>query len=93
VAGATTSAYFYIQAWTGNYRTLAAALGSGDSAVDVYTTGAIFNSPVAVAPTPAPGLSGAPAIVLVGWGVIPEPGTIALAGLGTAAWLIFRRRK
>jgi hypothetical protein len=86
VAGASTTGYFQIEAWTGNFSTLAAATAGG-----AFTaTSAVFQSPVAIAPTPAPGLSGMPAIVLTN---IPEPGTFALAGLGAAALLIFRRRK
>lgn len=88
VAGATTSAYFQIEAWTGNYSSYAAAVTGG--AFTAQT--APFQNPVAVAPTPAPSLTGNPAVVLSVTST-PEPGTFALAGLGAAALLIFRRRK
>jgi len=52
---------------------------------------AALGNPAAQPPTPAPGLDGwnSP-ITLV---PIPEPSMIALAGLGLASLLIFRRRK
>jgi len=87
----TTSAgtgWFYIQAWLGTATSYAAA-----GAVAKYdgstTAGGIFSTPLGGGSTPAQSLNGMPAVVLV----VPEPGTFALAGLGAAALLIFRRRK
>jgi hypothetical protein len=91
VAGVSTggAGFFQIEAWTGNFSTLAAALASGTA----YTgTSTVFSTPVGGASgsgQPAKSLDGAPAIILT----IPEPSTFALAGLGAAALLIFRRRK
>jgi hypothetical protein len=50
----------------------------------------LFNIAATVAPTPANATTGFGAFTV---GVIPEPSTFALAGLGAAALLLFRRRK
>ena len=89
VTGAGTSAFFYIQAWEGNFNTLSAAELAGVPVYDGSVNG-IFSNPTAVSPAPAPAMTGNPAIVLA---VVPEPGTFALLGLGASALLIFRRRK
>ena len=92
VTGTTAgSSYsFYAIAWSNAYSTPQAAQTAGAavgwSSVFTYATGALPNS------TPlnfsgsgmnAFGLAGAP---------VPEPGTIALAGMGIASLLAFRRR-
>jgi len=89
------SGTFRIKAWNGGFATYEDALALGNSIntlagqTPIFTnaTGAPNGSP----PTPAGLLSGwtAPIVVVP----IPEPATIALAGLGAAALLIFRRRK
>jgi hypothetical protein len=82
IPGSTTSAFFQIQAWMGTATSYASATGAkGQSAV--------FNNPVAQVPTPPPDFANMPAVIMV----VPEPSTFALAGLGAAALLIFRRRK
>jgi len=82
IAGSTTSAFFQIQAWTGTATSYASSTGAkGQSPV--------FNNPVVQNPAPPPDLVNMPAVIMV----VPEPSTFALAGLGAAALLIFRRRK
>jgi hypothetical protein len=85
---ANGTGWFYIQAWLGTATSYANA-----GAVAKYdgstTAGGIFSAPLGGGSTPAKSLDTMPAVVLV----VPEPGTFALAGLGAAALLIFRRRK
>lgn len=50
-----------------------------------------LSNPVGSPPTPAPDLTGMPSITLMQQ--VPEPATFALAGLGLASLLAFRRRK
>jgi len=92
VPGTTVSgtAFFEVLAWVGPFSSYAAAVAGGaahgDSGVFSNPTG----GPNPPNPTvPAPGLPNMPAVVLS----VPEPGTIALAGLGLASLLVIRRRK
>jgi len=82
VVGATTVGFFRIDAWIGASPDFAGATTRGSSG--------IFSNPVATPPTPPPDFTSMPAVIIVG---VPEPSTFALAGLGAAALLIFRRRK
>jgi len=87
-------AYLEIQMWdydsphsTGTYQTYAAALAGGDPVGTVEFNNAVSSvSP----PVPPSELTGMPAIILVA--SVPEPATFALAGLGIASLLAFRRR-
>lgn len=54
-----------------------------------YTGSAFFHEALSGGFNTAPSMDAMPAVILT----VPEPGTFALAGLGAAALLIFRRRK
>lgn len=89
VAGTTinsASAFFQIQAWTGNFASYAAALAGGAP----VGQSPVFSNPVAGGAGTPPDFTAMPSITISS---IPEPSTFALAGLGAAAMLIFRRRK
>jgi len=85
-AGMTPGANYnmYVVAWNSAYSnpTAAALAGSlvGWSQMFTYATGATALSTVVQTSIPA-------------FGVVPEPSTIALAGLGGLSLLLFRRRK
>jgi hypothetical protein len=84
-----TPAIFEVQAWPGNYTSYGAALGAG---AYVGQTAEFVNGTGNHSARPP----GAPAN-LSGWDgnliLVPEPGTLALGGLGAAALLFFRKRK
>jgi len=84
VPGARFSAFFVIQAWTGDFNSYAAAVAGGAPAVQSPVFSNRLSSPF----VPLATLEGMPAIVLS----IPEPRTIVLAGFGAVALLIWRRR-
>lgn len=87
---ASTSAFFILQAWIGNDLTYAAAVAAGHAAGQT-TVFANALGGVGSPPSTPPGLDSMPGLTLVT--TTPEPSTFALAGLGAAALLIFRRRK
>jgi hypothetical protein len=84
IPGALTSGFFRVDAWV-NATTF-------DSAV-TRASSPVFGNPLGNPNAQPPGVptdfANMPALVMV----IPEPSTFALAGLGAAALLIFRRRK
>jgi len=85
---ASTGAFFILQAWIGAFSSYAQATGNGAPAGQVS-----FSNPlggVGAPPSTTPQLSSMPALIM---SQVPEPSTFALAGLGAAALLIFRRRK
>jgi hypothetical protein len=82
------TAFMKIEAWTGAFTTYSAALAGGAAA----GVSSVFQNPMKALPDAPPTLTGMPAVVMA-VNVVPEPSTFALAGLGAAALLIFRRRK
>lgn len=68
----------------------AAAAGGGFVGSATFANG--VSNPGGAPPVPAPNLTGMPSINLTA-SVVPEPSTLALAGLGVASLLMYRRRK
>jgi len=86
IPGATTSAFFQIQAWTGNFNSYVAAL-NGDAPA---AQSPIFINSVSVPPGGIPSLDSMPAVVLSS---VPEPSTFALLGIGGLYVLLWRWQK
>jgi len=91
-----SSAVIGLAAWTGTAASGTAAMASGTANIGVV---AFLDSTIAD-PSPLTGPPGTPADLSGAWTTgdlvmmpVPEPTTLALAGLGAAALLIFRRRK
>jgi len=92
-------AFLQVRVWNTAYGAtyaIAAAAGAGGqqdafglSNVFSVTTGAPNGGPPPTVPATMVGLQG----FSLNTGIIPEPSTFALAGLGAAALLLFRRRK
>jgi len=76
-----------IQAWLGSATDYASAVTKGTATYNQRISDSTLPQP-----PPAATLVDMPSIILQG-GATPEPSTFALAGLGAAALLIFRRRK
>jgi len=95
--GADTSAQIIILGWTGTATTWADALTSatmiGWTGSQLSTGSLSWNNTISVLPNPpaviTTGALGYNGLVLA---AVPEPSTFALAGLGIASLLIFRRR-
>jgi hypothetical protein len=84
---AGTTVFFEVSGWTGAYDTLAAAQASGVSA---YGTSSVFTAVLSGASAnPQANLGNMAALNLVS---VPEPSTMAMAGVGLASMLLFRRR-
>lgn len=83
------SGTFKVEAWIGPETTFAAAVAA-NRAVGTLTWSNPVGNPAANPPDVPPDLVGMGAVLI---SAVPEPSTFALAGLGAAALLIFRRRK
>jgi len=92
------SGSFIVKAWSGSFATYADAVAGGAA----YGGESLaFTNPTGGVPDPVTGIAGLPAS-LTGFtsplavntlAVVPEPKTIALAGLGLGGLLLMRRRK
>ena len=85
--------YFQVEAWTGSYQTYAAALASGT--VGVYAGASpVFAETLAASPAPSGDVSAMGVINLsqVLTTIVPEPSTLAMAGVGLASMLFMRRK-
>jgi len=86
--------FFQVLAWSGQYTSYAAALASGKTG-EFAGASVVFSETIPVQPpaTP-PALTGIGVINLtqVPTTVVPEPSTLAMAGVGLASMLFFRRR-
>jgi hypothetical protein len=85
IPGAFISAFFQIQAWTGNFDTYAAAISGGAPAAQ----SPVFVNPLNIPPGATTGLDQMPAMVL---SVVPEPSVISLLALGGTAICLLRSR-
>jgi hypothetical protein len=83
------SGTFKVEAWIGTEGTYAEAVNNGRAAGTLTFQNPVGN-PLASPPDVPPDLTGMGAVILT---AVPEPSTFALAGLGAAALLIFRRRR
>lgn len=93
--GAATP-WFQLKVWDSTYPTYAAALAA--NAYVSLSGNALFQmnpqtSAIARTPTTPPGPNSSWAETPIVVGLVPEPSSFALAGLGAAALMIFRRRK
>jgi len=85
--------FFQVEAWTGSYSTYAAALAASQGGVAGAYAGAssVFSAAIAASPAPPADISGVGIINLTA-AAVPEPSTLAMAGVGLASMLMFRRR-
>jgi hypothetical protein len=84
---------FIIEAWTGNYSSYQAALASGVTG-EYAGVSQIFSASVPAAPNTPTDVSSMGIINLtqVPTTIVPEPSTLAMAGVGLASMLMFRRK-
>jgi hypothetical protein len=82
-----------VEAWTGNYSSYAAAEASGVTG-EFAGVSSIFTTSTAAPPAPPADISSITpfSISQVPTTVVPEPTTLAMAGVGLASILIFRRK-
>jgi len=92
--GLAADASYFLIGWNGSFTTLDAALTAGtsfmgQSAIFTTTTGNPLTTPQGTATSLSGSFLGMTLSPVV---VVPEPASFALAGLGLAALLVFRRR-
>jgi len=85
IPGASSEAFFRVEAWTGNLNSYAAAVNAGVPAA----RSPIFLNQVSVPPGGLGDLTGMPAIVLA----VPEPSMLALLGVAGLACMLFLRHE
>ncbi len=91
--GAAGTYYAEVEAWTGNFSTYSAALNSQQTGVFAGTS-AVFTIAVGGQTSPPADISNiTPFNITQVPTAVPEPGTLAMAGVGLASMLIFRRKK
>jgi len=87
-AGVGATGFFMVEGWTGTANSLPAA----SSTVAVGTT-AVFSDVLSSGQSPiVASLVNMPTLNLATTTVVPEPSTLAMAGVGLASMLMFRRR-
>jgi len=94
-AYASTTQDFEIEAWTGNYSSYAAAEASGLPGVYAGVS-QVWSAAIPASPTGFPldvSNMGIINLTQIQPTVVPEPSVLALASVGFASMLIFRRRK
>jgi hypothetical protein len=79
--GAGATIYLEVEGWLGNSSTYAGAVTKG--------TTAVFTEALVAVPGTSNDIEDMPALNLT---AVPEPSTLAMAGVGLASMLIFRRR-
>lgn len=93
--GAAANADYFLIGWTGAATTYDAAV-AGNAFIgvsSVFTTATASTTGVPAPPTPVNLNLTFGGMLVAPLSAVPEPSTFALAGLGAAAMLIFRRRK
>jgi len=86
--------FFEIEAWTGQYNSYAAALASGVTGESAGTS-SVFSEAVPTASNSNPidvSSVGVIGLTQVPTTIIPEPSTLAMAGVGLASMLFMRRK-
>jgi len=97
-AATSTTGYFEVAAWYSSDLSTYGDYASALAAANAHTAGIWFGmtpafaNPLGSGINLVPSLDNMPAFVLT-TSVVPEPASFALAGLGAAALMIFRRRK
>jgi len=84
-----TSVFFDVYAWTGNYSSYASALAAGNA---LTGSSGVFSEVLASATGTANDIEGMGALNLTS-SAVPEPTTMALAGLGGLSLFFLRRKK
>jgi hypothetical protein len=87
-AAAGATGFFEVEGWLGNYSSLAAAAAAGQAT----GTSASFSEVLTSSQSPSQATLGAFGGVNLQTAIMPEPSTLAMAGVGLASMLFFRRK-